>query len=360
MALDIEKHWTLPPPAGRKVAHHCTPLPHCTHPLIVSALRCNAEDKWPKMRLCYEIRGCAMHAGSVRVGGHTRAPVWTPSFQTTTVPISHSYLYSPYSSFTPLPPQNKYTRLSVVFPQSYLPACTPTLPSSLSYPMSPCSTEYSHNKALVPRTSVSITSFSSFPCPSDNHVPRPRPFPNSYWATPLLVACEYPWTPMWTARSQKIDLLLRAGVRTFIDLTESGELCPYQPHLAAHVSRVGIDEEHEPVEYYSFPIPDRCLPRSVGYVRQILDVLKDNERRGRVTAVHCRGGIGRTGLVVGCWLVESGAVEDGAAALEFIAEEWKSVEKYRRFPQSPETGGQCEFVLNFERLQGSLVVPISP
>jgi hypothetical protein len=149
-------------------------------------------------------------------------------------------------------------------------------------------------------------------------------------------------------------------VRTFIDLTESGELSPYAPHLTAHVARQGIDEEHqEPVEYYSFPIPDRCLPRSVGYVRQILDVLKDNAQRGRITAVHCRGGIGRTGLVVGCWLVESGVVESGAAALQFIAEEWKSVEKCRRFPQSPETGGQCEFVLNFERLPGAMVAPIS-
>lgn len=228
--------------------------------------------------------------------------------------------------------------------------------------MSPCSTESSYNNALV-RTSVRKSTLSSLPYSSDNyssdnHTHRPRPFPNSYWATPLLVACEYPWTPMWTGRSQKIDLLLRAGVRTFIDLTESGELCPYKPHLATHVSRLGIDDDDEPVEYYSFPIPDRCLPRSVGYVRQILDVLMDNERRGRIAAVHCRGGIGRTGLVVGCWLVESGVVEDGAAALKFIAEEWKSVEKYRRFPQSPETGGQCEFVLNFERLQGSLVVPV--
>lgn len=197
------------------------------------------------------------------------------------------------------------------------------------------------------------------PSSNNKHIHRPRPFPNSYWATPLLVACEYPWTPTWTGRSQKIDLLLRAGVRTFIDLTESGELCPYQPHLSAHVSSLGIDEDREPVEYYSFPIADRSLPHSVEYVRQILEVLKDNARRGRITAVHCRGGIGRTGLVVGCWLVESGTVEDGAAALQFIAEEWKSVEKYRRFPQSPETGGQCEFVLNYERLQGSLVVPIS-
>ena len=201
------------------------------------------------------------------------------------------------------------------------------------------------------------TSFSptiSFPPDSRIVHPRPRPFPNSYWATPLLVACEYPWTPTRANRSQKVDLLLRAGVRTFIDLTEDGELSPYAPHLAAHVARLGIDRSE--VEYYSFPIPDRCLPRSVGYVRQILSVLKDNARRGRISAVHCRGGIGRTGLVVGCWLVESGVVEDGAAALRFIAEEWKSVEKYRRYPQSPETGGQCEFVRSFERLQGPFLV----
>jgi Cyclin-dependent kinase inhibitor 3 (CDKN3) len=199
----------------------------------------------------------------------------------------------------------------------------------------------------------SIRSSSSIPTPSENHLDRPRPFPNSYWVTPLLVACEYPWTPKRANRSQKIDLLLRAGVRTFIDLTESGELSPYAPHLAVHVARLGIDQDE--IEYHSFPIPDRSLPRSVSYVRQILDVLGDNARRGRITAVHCRGGIGRTGLVVGCWLVESGAVEDGAAALCFIAEEWKSVEKYQRFPQSPETGCQCDFVRNFERMRGPLV-----
>lgn len=210
--------------------------------------------------------------------------------------------------------------------------------------------------------SCSLESSSSSFCqtisfPTGSHIHRPRPFPNSYWATPLLVACEYPWTPTRANRSQKLDLLLRAGVRTFIDLTEDGELSPYAPHLAAHVARLGIDRAE--VEYHSFPIADRCLPRSVGYVRQILSVLKDNARRGRISAVHCRGGIGRTGLVVGCWLVESGVVEDGAAALRFIAEEWKSVEKYRRYPQSPETGGQCEFVRSFERLQNSFLMPVS-
>ncbi|KAI0292207.1 protein-tyrosine phosphatase-like protein [Multifurca ochricompacta] len=214
-----------------------------------------------------------------------------------------------------------------------------------------CSVE-SSNVLVQQRTRAS--SFTSIPMSISmgRHIHRPRPFPNSYWATPLLVACEYPWTPTRANRSQKIDLLLRAGVRTFIDLTESGELSPYAPHLAAHVARLGEEVQLGEIEYHSFPIPDRCLPRSVNYVRQILDVLMDNARRGRTTAVHCRGGIGRTGVVVGCWLIESGTVRDGTEALRYIAEEWKSVEKCRRFPQSPETGRQCDFVRNFERLGG--------
>ncbi|KAI0062492.1 phosphatases II [Artomyces pyxidatus] len=183
----------------------------------------------------------------------------------------------------------------------------------------------------------------------------PRPIPNSYWATPLLLACEYPWTPRrgLAPCAQKIDLLLLAGVRTFIDLTETGELSPYAPHLSSRVAQLGINASE--VEYHSFPIHDRSLPESVDYVYRILNVLKDNERRGRITAVHCRGGIGRTGLVVGCWLVESGTVRDGDEALDMIAEEWKTVEKCRRFPHSPETGGQCEFVKNFVRAHSTAI-----
>ncbi|KXN81391.1 hypothetical protein AN958_04780 [Leucoagaricus sp. SymC.cos] len=80
----------------------------------------------------------------------------------------------------------------------------------------------------------------------------------------------------------------------------------------------------------------------------VMDVLRDNEKRGRITAVHCRGGIGRTGMVIGCWLIESGRARDGAEALEIVAREWKTVEKCNRFPHSPETGPQFEFVLHFQ------------
>lgn len=64
----------------------------------------------------------------------------------------------------------------------------------------------------------------------------------------------------------------------------------------------------------------------------ILDVLRDNERRGRISVVHCRGGIGRTGMVVGCWLVEGGVAQDGNEALSYIAREWRTVQKAIRYP----------------------------
>ncbi|KAJ6624983.1 protein-tyrosine phosphatase-like protein [Mycena sp. CBHHK59/15] len=173
---------------------------------------------------------------------------------------------------------------------------------------------------------------------------RARPIPNSYWVTPHLVACEYPWTPE-NPLKPKLDALLAAGVRTFIDLTECGELSPYASQLLVRAALLNIDEKD--IEYHRFPIRDRSLPESVEYMYRVMAVLRDNEERGRITAVHCRGGIGRTGMVVGCWLVEGGLAKDGQEALEIIAREWRGVAKCTLYPHSPETGPQFEFVLNF-------------
>ncbi|KAJ3904647.1 protein-tyrosine phosphatase-like protein [Lentinula edodes] len=174
----------------------------------------------------------------------------------------------------------------------------------------------------------------------------PRPIPNSYWATPLLLACEYPWTPKNPYRP-KLDALLKAGVRTFIDLTECGELSPYSNILCGRAALLGIDPAT--IEYHNFPIRDRSLPQSAEYMNSVLDVLRDNEVRARISAVHCRGGIGRTGMVIGCWLVQSGIAKDGDEALQIIAKEWCTVEKCKRFPHSPETGPQFQFVQQWMR-----------
>ncbi|KAJ6531995.1 protein-tyrosine phosphatase-like protein [Mycena capillaripes] len=178
---------------------------------------------------------------------------------------------------------------------------------------------------------------------------RPHPIPNSYWVTTHLLACEYPWDPR-TSSMLKLDALLDVGVRTFVDLTEERELSPYAAQLLERASFLKIDGNE--IEYHRFPIHDRCCPESLDYMRRILDVLRDNEDRNRTTAVHCRGGIGRTGVVVGCWLVECGIAKDGVEALEIIASEWHGVAKCIKYPQSPETGPQFNFVLNFHHHQG--------
>jgi len=179
---------------------------------------------------------------------------------------------------------------------------------------------------------------------------RPRPIPNSYWATQFVLACEYPWCPNMPNDSNhpskpKLDALLKAGVRTFIDLTESGELLPYASELLVRASLLNIDEKE--IEYHRFPIRDRSLPESVEYMHTIMHVLRENEERGRISGVHCRGGIGRTGMVIGCWLVASGRAKDGEEALEIIARQWRGVAKSVIYHHSPETGPQFEFVLNF-------------
>jgi hypothetical protein len=67
--------------------------------------------------------------------------------------------------------------------------------------------------------------------------------------------------------------------------------------------------------------------------------------RRRPVYVHCWGGKGRTGTVVGCYLVRHGIAE-GEAAL-------KAIQKMRRndpkaHEPSPETREQCDFVLRWK------------
>ena len=64
---------------------------------------------------------------------------------------------------------------------------------------------------------------------------------------------------------------------------------------------------------------------------------------GTPVYVHCWGGIGRTGTVIGCWLARNGF--PGQAALDRIAElRAGTPDAYKR---SPETPAQRAFVIGF-------------
>jgi protein-tyrosine phosphatase len=135
------------------------------------------------------------------------------------------------------------------------------------------------------------------------------PIEGSYWVHDRLLAGAYPgeWGWRLTARLRR---LLEAGVTYVLDLTEEGEkgLGSYVPALCAAARRADRAVEHRRT-----PIPDFETP-SVDQMRDILDVLDAALEAGHTVYVHCYAGIGRTGTVVGCYLVRHG--RSGPEALE--------------------------------------------
>ena len=72
------------------------------------------------------------------------------------------------------------------------------------------------------------------------------------------------------------------------------------------------------IDFRSFPVPDRGVPASRESVAQLADKVIEALDTGRNVAVHCRQGIGRSGMIVGGVLVAAG--ENLGAALEAIKE----------------------------------------
>ena len=120
---------------------------------------------------------------------------------------------------------------------------------------------------------------------------------HAWWVIPgQLLAGEYPGAKDRDKAKRKIQTLLDAGITSFVDLTEAGEktwdgtpMVPYDDGL--------------PVAYQRFPIRDTRVIDDPGYDRIIAHIRAEIDA-GRVVYVHCWGGKGRTGTVVGAWLIE--------------------------------------------------------
>ncbi|HEX8351199.1 MAG TPA: ADP-ribosylglycohydrolase family protein [Hymenobacter sp.] len=168
----------------------------------------------------------------------------------------------------------------------------------------------------------------------------PRPIPNSYWATEHVLGCEYPGDLKEEKARAKLTALLAAGITDFYDLTEPHELKSYEFLLQEVASETG-----RIVTYRRFPIRDVDVP-NLATLETILAALADTVSSGRKAAVHCWGGIGRTGTVIGCYLVRAQHLS-GDQALATIAELWQGAEKSVRKPHSPETAAQCRLVEEF-------------
>ncbi|MCB0931396.1 MAG: tyrosine-protein phosphatase [Mycobacterium sp.] len=129
---------------------------------------------------------------------------------------------------------------------------------------------------------------------------------HGYWVIPdRLLATEYPGAKTREKAAEKLATLLDAGVSSFVDLTEAGEktwggnrMKPYDALLRDVAAQRGLA-----VDYRRHPIRDCSITTDVHY-DEILEHIRAELAGGRVVVVHCWGGKGRTGTVVGSWLID--------------------------------------------------------
>jgi protein-tyrosine phosphatase len=163
-----------------------------------------------------------------------------------------------------------------------------------------------------------------------------RPIPDSYWVAPQqLLAGEYPGAMTKEETRRKVSALLDAGIRSFLDLTETHELRAYDPLVQEIAATRQID-----VRYRRMSVPDMGIP-TVAHMTAVLDHIDNEIQDARPVYVHCWGGIGRTGTVVGCWMVQREG-RTAEEALQRIAELRADTPDGRR--TSPETKEQREFI----------------
>ena len=81
---------------------------------------------------------------------------------------------------------------------------------------------------------------------------------------------------------------------------------------------------------------------------EILDAIDDDLAVGHNVYVHCWGGVGRTGTVVGCWLIRHGYATAGDV-LDVVSDLRIGDAGTGGTRMSPETLEQIDFVVGWEQ-----------
>ena len=189
--------------------------------------------------------------------------------------------------------------------------------------------------------------------PIDDQIPSATPtgpISNSYWLVPGRFACgEYPGD-MDGAADFRLKALVQAGLNSFIDLTQEGELTKYgtlRPYIEAAqtiAAATGVTVRHT-----RQAIIDHQVPATKAAMAGILDHIDRALTAGENVYLHCWGGVGRTGTVAGCWLVRRGLTGD--QALEYLRTLWQQVEKSDQRPTTPGNTPQMEYVRAWQEPQ---------
>ncbi len=160
------------------------------------------------------------------------------------------------------------------------------------------------------------------------------PIRNSYKVDERIYAGEYPATSNAVLGRREAARFTKFGITHFIDLTEAGELSPYNQWLPANCT------------YTRFPIKDCDTPTSMEGVTEMLKGIIETIKSS-VNAkvyIHCRGGIGRTGTIVGCYYAL--LLKDFTASMNLLERQFSQCPK-SAFRRTPETLKQRQFIMRY-------------
>lgn len=133
---------------------------------------------------------------------------------------------------------------------------------------------------------------------------------------------------------------LSAAITHFHRLGISRIVCLLESH---EMKRFGLEQEgnictQHGIGFTHFPITDSQLPLDLYTFRLLVKGLHAELTQGANITIHCRAGIGRTGVLAGCILRREGYAAD--AAIQMLS-------RARGFSM-PETDEQYNFIVDFE------------
>jgi len=169
------------------------------------------------------------------------------------------------------------------------------------------------------------------------------PIQNTYWVIPdRFRAGEHPAIGSTDATKLKLRWLMGQGINYIVDLTESGEAdIDYPVFIQNEASSLKIQ-----ISYQRFPIQDWHTPSQEKMV-EILDNIDGALSEGKNIYLHCYGGLGRTGITVGCYLVRHGS--PGNESLYMIMTLRSEIPGTQKL--SPETTAQRKMVMEWSKGQ---------